>query len=106
MENFVFSELLKQSTWSSGGCNLHHFRTQKGIEVDFVISKRPNKIVGIEVKSARGVTSDDFRGLRYLQSNYEKQFHRGFLLYGGDEIISFGKDLWCLPINALWELLL
>jgi predicted AAA+ superfamily ATPase len=106
LENFVFTELMKQMTWSKGNYTISHFRTHKGVEVDFILERPPSQspasLIGIEVKAASSVSYDDFKGLRYLAENFEKQFYRGFVLYCGDEIISFGKNMWCLPMNCLW----
>ena len=107
LENFVFAELSKQITWCKSSYSLSHFRTHKGIEVDFVVEKRPlqaeNSMIGIEIKAASSVGYDDFKGLRYLQNNFEKQFYRGIVLYCGDKIIPFGKNMWCMPVSCLWQ---
>ncbi len=64
VENFVFTELLKNIDSS---IKLYHFRTQDNKEVDFVLEKDNNSLIGIEVKSKTEVTDKDFEGLKVLK---------------------------------------
>jgi predicted AAA+ superfamily ATPase len=102
LENFVVLELLKQSTWSNVQPNLFHFRTQTGHEVDIIMEDSGGRIVGIEIKAAKSLGSKDFRSLQMLQDTLGKRFLRGIVLYTGTEDISFGKNLFALPIQSLW----
>jgi uncharacterized protein len=70
--------------------------------VDGIIENNAGEIIGIEVKSAETVRSDDFRGLRLLQRRLGDRMRAGFVLYCGSESLSFGDGLTCLPISALW----
>lgn len=103
VENFVVNELQKQATWSKTRVQLHHFRTTGGEEVDIVLENGAGDIVGIEVKNSEKVTPDDFKGLMYLQEKAKHRFVKGIVLYTGSTYVPFGKSLFCLPINALWE---
>ncbi len=66
LENFVLSDLARQTGWSSERVTLHHFRTRDGIEVDGVLEAADGRIVGIEVKAAETVMASDFSGLKHL----------------------------------------
>ena len=103
LENFVLSELLKQVEWSRTRPQFFHFRNQTGLEVDFILEDRRRRCVGIEVKSAATVRSDDFKALRWLQKNLGEPFLRGVVLYNGEEMLPFGNDLFAVPITALWQ---
>lgn len=59
-------------------------------------------MVGIEVKSAQSVRSEDVRGLKYLTDKLGSGMHAGYILYCGTESLSFGDGLGCLPISTLW----
>ncbi|SFR11016.1 hypothetical protein SAMN04488564_103510 [Lentzea waywayandensis] len=59
-------------------------------------------MIGIEVKAAETVRTDDFRGLRLLQRRLGDRFHAGFVLCSGEQSGSFGDGMTCLPISALW----
>lgn len=101
LENFVVMELLKQSGWSENQVKLSHYRTHTGQEVDVILESK-NLLVGIEVKAASTVTSDHFKGLKHLQEIAGKRFHRGIVLYTGEQVVGFGNQLWAVPVSALW----
>ncbi len=103
VENFVIMELTKQITWSATRPQMFHFRTQTGQEVDIVLEDRAGKLVGIEVKASATVTTKDFRGLQAFAEATGKRFHRGVVLYTGKEGISFGSNLYALPLGTLWH---
>jgi predicted AAA+ superfamily ATPase len=103
LENFVISELKKQISWSTHRINLFHFRTQTGIEVDAVLETSAGAVIGIEIKASDTVTPSDFKGLKYLQEETGKNFIAGIVLYTGSESIPFGKNLYALSINSLWQ---
>ena len=64
LENFVLMELRKQSTWSSTTQpELFYWRTASGQEVDVVLEDRAGRVVGVEVKAAATLSSNDVRGL-------------------------------------------
>ena len=104
LENFVAMELMKQSGWSRARVRLHHFRTASGREVDLVLENEAGVVVGVEVKASSGVQSKDFRGLEALRETAGRQFHRGVLLYTGQETLPFGPRLHAVPMSALWQL--
>jgi uncharacterized protein len=103
IENFVIMELKKQISWSHTKPAMLHFRTQTGQEVDGVLEDRAGRIVGIEIKSAKSVGGQDFRGLRALAEAVGNRFFRGVVLYGGSEIVPFGSNLFAMPIDSLWD---
>ena len=105
LENFVALELRKQITWSTIRPTMWHFRDHQGHEVDFVL-ERPNsqKLVGIEVKWTKTLDRHDTRGLRVLEEAAGDAFHRGIVLYGGEEAQPIGRKIWALPVAALWQL--
>lgn len=82
---------------------LYHFRTFAGQEVDILVETLAGDLVGIEVKSASTVGAGDFRGLRLLEEVAGTSFRMGVVLYMGKETIPFGKNLWALPVSALWS---
>lgn len=102
LENFVLGELARQLTWSLTYARLYHYRDRDQHEVDAVLEDNAGRVVGIEVKAAETVRAEDFRGLKVLQRRLGARFHAGFVLYSGDQQLSFGDGLSCLPISALW----
>lgn len=102
LENFVVVELLKQISRRPDAVQLFHFRTPKGPEVDVVL-ERNGHVVGIEVRASQTVTADDFRGLKALAELAGRRFHRGLVLYLGQQTVAFGARLDAVPVTALWE---
>ena len=102
MENFVMGELARQLTWSQTAAALYHYHDRDGHEVDGALEDNAGRVIGIEVKSAQSVRSQDLLGLRYLKEKLGSRMHAGYVLYCGADSLSFGDGLGCLPITALW----
>ena len=102
LEAFVHQELCKQITWSQTQPSLYYYRTAGNREVDFVLERRNGQLVGIEVKAAVKLNSDDFKGLADLAETTGKRFHAGIVLYRGATIVPFGDKLWAVPVTALF----
>jgi uncharacterized protein len=103
MENFAIGEIARQLTWACEPAQLAHYRDRDGYEVDAVLEYESGDVVGVEVKAAETVRTDDFRGLRRLQRRLGTRFIAGFVLYSGTQQLSFGDRLTCLPLAALWH---
>ena len=103
LENFVAVELLKQLTFSEVRAGLYHYRTASKQEIDFILEGPQNQIVGIEVKASSKVDRMDFKQLETLKNDLGKQFRRGFVFYQGNDVVSFGKEMWAVPIACLWN---
>jgi len=101
-ENYVFSELQKQQSWSKIPFELYHFR-DGDYEVDFVLEKADGSIIGIEVKSAHTIHNGDLRGLKHLKKISKKRFQKGIILHLGSQIEYLDEDLWAVPLQALWS---
>jgi predicted AAA+ superfamily ATPase len=103
LENFAIGELARQLTWAGESAQLYHYRDRDGYEVDAVLEHESGNVVGIEVKAAETVRTDDFRGLRRLHRRLGNRFVAGFVLYAGTQQLSFGDRLAALPLAALWQ---
>lgn len=104
-ENFVAMELIKQRAWSRTRPRIYHFRDYAGTEVDLVLeTPGGDRIVGVEVKAGATVSADDFKGLRALAEHLGPRFHRGVVLYSGQSVVPFAKNLHALPLSFLWIL--
>lgn len=103
LETFVVGELAKQAGWNRRRVSLHHYRTQRGREVDVVLEDRAGRVVGVEVKASGSVSGRDFRGLESLRDERPGGFQRGVVLYTGSEVVPFGDGLVAVPMSALWE---
>ena len=102
IENLVLGELARQLTWTDFSARLFQYRDRDGNEVDALLEDNAGTVVGVEVKAAETIKAEDFRGLRTLQRRLTDRFRAGFVLYCGDEALSFGDGMVALPISALW----
>ncbi len=103
LENFVAMELVKQLTWSLGRFELFHFRTTSGQEVDLVLENSAGELVGVEVKAGAKVEGKDFAGLRLLAELTGERFRRGIVLYTGENVVPFARNLHALPVSSVWR---
>lgn len=101
LESFVYQELRRQACWHEDAVTFSHFRDKDKVEVDVVLESR-GKLAGVEVKAGSTVTTDDFKGLRKLQDGAQKAFAVGVVLYDGEAVVSFGHNLFAVPISSLW----
>ena len=104
MENLVLMELARQLTWSRERARLYHYRTKDHLEVDAVLETPDGRVIGIEVKAGATVRTEDLAGLRGLARSLGDRFVAGFVLYTGQQSLSFGGQIKALPLDALWEL--
>jgi predicted AAA+ superfamily ATPase len=102
--SFVFSELLKLSSWSGTRVSFSHYRTKDQDEVGIVIEDRRGRAVGIEVKASATVRPRDSRGLNQLQQATGDRFMRGLVLHDHDRVTPFGEKLQAAPLSILWSM--
>jgi len=102
-ETFVVNELRKQAGWSEHAPTLYHYRDQRGREeVDLVVETPDGRVVGIEVKAAQTVNDRDVHHLIRLRDRLGASFVHGFVVYLGQQRLSFGDRLTALPLAGLW----
>ena len=104
LESFVLSELARQLTWSHHLADLCHYRDHNKVEVDGILEDRHGQVIGIEVKAASTVRTEDFNGLRQLSAKVGDDFVLGMVLYTGTATLPFGPKLRAVPVSALWQL--
>ncbi len=98
-ETFIYSELLKAAKYDQKQTRLYYLRTVDNQEIDFII-ERGSEIVALEVKLAGTVHKADFRHLKMVQSK-AKNLRAGYLVYLGERVLPFGKDLYAIPAGWL-----
>ncbi len=101
-KNFVANEINRWRVTSQDRPDLLHLRTIKHKEIDFILESRDGRVVGIDVSLGMTVHPDDAIGLEWLREIAPEKFHRGIVLYRGNEIRPLGKDLWAVPFEFLW----
>jgi uncharacterized protein len=104
LENFVVMELARQLTWAEERGSLYHYRTKDKLEVDAVIETPDGRVIAVEVKAGATVRTGDLAGLRNLAGHLGDKFVAGYVLYTGQQTLSYGGRIKALPIDALWLL--
>lgn len=102
LESFVYGEIMKHAITADDDYLLLYYRDIDKVEVDIVIENSAGEIIGVEVKAAASVKSEDLTGLRKLAKAAGSLFKMGILLYDGEEKLPLGDSLWAAPVSTLW----
>ena len=104
METFAFNEIMAQVDAEDGRYELFHYRDREKREIDFLIEREDNALLGIEIKAGSAVGKNDFKHMKWFQNNLAKsQTFIGIILYTGEFPASFGNSLWAVPFGLLWS---
>ncbi len=103
-ETFVYNQLIALVELQNNQYELYHYRDREKREIDFIIQDNESNIYGIEVKSGSSVTKDQFKHLKWFRENLAKnKSFTGIVLYTGEHVVSFGENMFAIPMNNLWE---
>jgi len=104
METFAFNEIMAQVDAGDGRYELFHYRDREKREIDFLIEREDNALLGIEIKAGSAIDKNDFKHMKWFQKNLAKtQTFIGVILYTGEFPASFGNNLWAIPFGFLWS---
>ena len=103
LEGFVHGELAKAIALSGEMMTVSHYRDKDGVEVDLVLERSPETIVGIEVKARATARPRDFQGLRRLKEAAGDRFACGIVLHDGERIQRTAPGLFAMPVKMLWQ---
>lgn len=96
-ETFIFSELLKNISFSKEDTQIFHYRTNDKKEIDFIL-KQGSKVVAIEVKSSSTIKKEDFKHIvDFRQRSSEDVI--GVVFYAGEHIIELDPKLIAIPMS-------
>jgi predicted AAA+ superfamily ATPase len=103
LETFVVQELRRQASGWEHDVRFSHYRDKDQQEVDIVLERGPNRIVGIEVKASATLREADRRGLERLRDATGSHFRCGVLLYDGESLVPMGDRIYAVPLPMLWS---
>ena len=104
IETFAFNEIMAQVDAGNGRYELFHYRDREKREIDFLIEREDNALLGIEIKAGSAVGLKDFRHMKWFKSNpAKKRPFVGIILYTGEFAASFGNNFWAIPFSHLWS---
>jgi predicted AAA+ superfamily ATPase len=103
IETFIFQELAAQVDLDSD-YSLYQYRDAKKHEIDFIVENGEG-MISIEAKASSRVSGEDFAPQLWFKENIIKKRmpYRGFVLYSGEDTLSFGNGMTAVPIAALWS---
>jgi uncharacterized protein len=103
LENFVLLEIQKQLSWNQTRASLYYSRSHTDQEVDIVIEAADGRLVAIEVKSSSSIDYRDMKNMKAFKEVNGDKFHRGVILYTGQEVHKLESDIYFMPVQSLWE---
>lgn len=103
LETFVFAELEKTLPLLNASWQLYHWRME-GREIDIVAEAPGNGLALFEMKASAAVSGGDFRHMDWFFANPAKAYTgTSFVVYLGDQLLSFGPRKIALPLSMLWS---
>lgn len=103
LETFVLQELRRQASAWEHEVRFSHYRDKDQAEVDIVLERGPNRVVGVEVKASATLREADRRGLERLRDACGERFCSGVLLYDGETQVPLGDRIHAMPVRLLWS---
>lgn len=104
IETFAFNEIIAHIDAENGRYELFHYRDREKREIDFFIEREDGAILGIEIKAGSAIGNNDFKHMRWVGNNLIKnKLFVGIILYAGKIPVSFGSNLWAVPLGSLWS---
>jgi len=104
LESYVFCELEKSLPFLDQRWTLYHWRNAPR-EVD-IVAEAPGRVLALfEMKASMTVEWSDFRHVDWFLKEGPGQAYRGtaFVVYLGDQVLSFGPGRIALPISIFWS---
>lgn len=104
IETFIYNELMAQIDANNGKYELFHYRDREKREIDFLIERDDQALLGIEVKAGSAISTADFKHLKWFKENIAKERpFLGIVLYSGAHVGSMGNNLWAVPFEVIWK---
>jgi predicted AAA+ superfamily ATPase len=103
VETLVFNELAAL-VGARYEYSLSQYRDRVGREIDFVVENADGEVLCLEVKAGSLASRDDCKHMAWFEQNIvpDRAF-TGVVLYTGDTVLPLGKNMFAVPIAALWN---
>ncbi|CAN5371622.1 ATP-binding protein [soil metagenome] len=104
IETFIFNQLAAQVDATAGEYELFHYRDREQREIDFLIEREDQALLGIEIKAGSMINKSDFKHLKWFKDNIAKERpFTGIVLHSGEFSGSMGDGFWAIPFDELWS---
>ena len=101
VETWVYNQLSAIAE-TSLDYSISHYRDSCKREIDFIVERSDEAMLGIEVKAGSTLGKDDFKHLKWFSANLAKgKPFTGIVLYSGDHTLRFGEGFYAVPLAAL-----
>jgi len=104
LETYVYTELEKTLPLLSKHWRLFHWRNAPR-EID-IVAEAPGRLLALfETKASASVSAADFRHIDWFLKQGPGQAYRGvgFVVYLGEQLLSFGPGRIAVPLSVLWS---
>ncbi len=105
LENYIFTELAKESSYADNPVKIYHYRDLRKNEIDFILQSADNKIVPIEVKTKSEIKPKDISGILNFAENFSGKIFRAVVFYSGKELMPMpnkaGLNIYLIPSHFL-----
>jgi predicted AAA+ superfamily ATPase len=104
LESYVFTELEKTLPLLTKHWRLFHWRNAPR-EID-IVAEAPGRLLALfETKASATVNAGDFRHIDWFLKEGPGHAYRGagFVVYLGDQLLSFGPGRIAVPLSAFWS---
>jgi predicted AAA+ superfamily ATPase len=104
LESFVFRELEKSLPFLDRKWGLYHWRNAPR-EVDIVAEAPAHVLALFEIKASMTEEWTDFRHVDWCVKDGPGHAYKGiaFIVYLGDQVLSFGSGRIALPLSMFWS---
>lgn len=103
LESYICNEILRMLPLLEKDYRLYHWRGADKREVDIVVDAG-HHLTGIEVKGAATLSAEDYKHLKWFSKEGpgRTRAFTGIIFYLGNECLSFGDNVFALPVSTLW----
>lgn len=102
-ETYAVAEIFKWIKTNQKNVEIYFLRTRSGLEVDLLL-KTDRGIIGLEIKSAKKLSSADYRPMLQVAESLGKKWLGGICVYRGNQIIKLADpSIWAIPSFRLFS---
>lgn len=96
-ESWIFGELTKWKELQAVEPEIYYYRTQAGLEIDFLLAGNNGRLLPVEAKSAARIKSADGRTLETFLGEHPRAAKVGLVVYPGREMAEIRRNVWAVP---------
>ena len=67
-----------------------------------ILQDERGRLIAIEIKSSSTITERELKHIQAFKEDVGNDFHRAIILYTGESIVPFAKNIHAVPVSALW----